>query len=78
MVYEHLSRCFISKDTKGFCPIVIGEVFFQLISRSIVLQLQGLLQEHLSHNQFGISTFRCVKASLLASKPSSIYTLIEF
>jgi hypothetical protein len=38
----------MAKDIKGLCPITIGEVFFQLISRSIVLQLWRSFQEHLS------------------------------
>jgi hypothetical protein len=29
----------MAKDTNGLHPIVVGEVFLQLISRSIVLQL---------------------------------------
>jgi len=36
------------KDTSGFCLIVVSEVFFQFINRSIVLQLRGPFQEHLS------------------------------
>ncbi len=32
----------MAKDIKGFCPIAIGDTYFQLINRSIVLQLQGL------------------------------------
>ncbi len=31
----------MAKDTNGLHPIAMGEVFFQLISCSIVLQLQG-------------------------------------
>jgi hypothetical protein len=38
----------MAKDTTSFHPIVICEMFFELISCSIVLQLQGLFQEHLS------------------------------
>jgi hypothetical protein len=29
----------MAKDTNGLCHIVVGEVFFRLISHSIVLQL---------------------------------------
>jgi hypothetical protein len=29
----------MAKDIGGFCPIAVGEVFLQLISRSIVLHL---------------------------------------
>jgi hypothetical protein len=43
----------MAKDTKGLCLIAIGEVFFHLISHSIVLQLQRLFQEHLSPHEFG-------------------------
>jgi hypothetical protein len=32
----------MAKDFGNFRPIVIGEVFFRFISRSIVLQLWGL------------------------------------
>jgi hypothetical protein len=46
----------MSKNTKGLCPITIGEMFLQLINRSIVLQLWRLFQEHLSPHQFGVST----------------------
>jgi len=38
----------MAKDTGGFCPITVGEVFFRLINYSIVLQLQGPFHEHLS------------------------------
>jgi hypothetical protein len=46
----------MAKDISGLCPITIGEMFFQLISRSIVLQLRRSFQEHLSPHQFGVST----------------------
>jgi hypothetical protein len=46
----------MAKDIGGLFPITIGEVFLQLISHSIVLQLRGLVQEQLSSHQFGIST----------------------
>jgi hypothetical protein len=45
------------KDTSGLCPIAIGEVFIWFNSCSIVLQLRGLFQEHLSPHQFGVLTF---------------------
>jgi len=38
----------IVKDIGGLHLIVIGEMFFRLISHSIVLQLWGSFQEHLS------------------------------
>ncbi len=38
----------MAKDTSGFCLIIVGEVFFQFLNRSIVLQLWGSFQEHLS------------------------------
>ncbi len=47
-----------AKDTNGLRPIVVGEVFFQLINRSMVRQLRGPFKEHLSPHQFGISTLR--------------------
>jgi len=37
----------MAKDISALCPIVVNEVFFQLISHSIVLQLWGLFWEHL-------------------------------
>jgi len=48
----------IVKDIGGFRPIAVGEVFFRLISCSIVLQLRGLFQKHLSPHQFRILTPR--------------------
>jgi hypothetical protein len=66
----------MAQNTKNLHPIVISKVFFQLISQSIVLQLQRPLQEHLSLNQFKISTPKGVRPSFLASKPSLTYTLI--
>jgi hypothetical protein len=44
------------KDKKGLYPIGIGEMFLQLISWFIILQLWGSFQEHLSPHQFGVST----------------------
>jgi hypothetical protein len=38
----------MEKDVRGLCPIAICKLFFQLIIHSIVLQLQGPFQEHLS------------------------------
>jgi len=52
------------EDIVGFRLIVVSEVFFRLISRSIVLQLQGLFQEHLSPHHFGILTFGGCEAIL--------------
>jgi hypothetical protein len=34
----------MAKDIGGLPPIIMGEVFFRFIKRSIVLQLQGLFQ----------------------------------
>jgi hypothetical protein len=36
------------KDISGFCLIVVSDMFLQFISRSIVLQLRGPFQEHLT------------------------------
>jgi hypothetical protein len=44
------------KDTECLCPIIVDEVFFQLISHSIVLQLWVSFQKHLSPHQFKILT----------------------
>jgi hypothetical protein len=52
----------MAKDTGGIRPIVVGEVFLWLITCSIVLQLWGPFQEHLSSHQFGISTPRGYEA----------------
>ncbi len=48
------------KNIGGFHPIVIGKVFLQFISQSIVLQLRGSFQEHPSPHQniLGIFLFR--------------------
>jgi len=46
----------MAKETGGFFLIVVSKMFFQLINRSIVLQLWGLFQEHLSPHQFGVLT----------------------
>jgi hypothetical protein len=52
----------MAKDIGGLLPITIGEVFFQLISHFIVLQLRGLVQEQLSPHQFVISTLGSCEA----------------
>jgi hypothetical protein len=52
----------MAKDISGLHPIVIGEVFFQFINHSNVLQLHGSLQEHLCPHQFGISSLRSYEA----------------
>jgi hypothetical protein len=46
----------MAKNIIGFYFIVVGEVFLQLINRSIILQLWKLFQKHLGPHQFGIST----------------------
>ncbi len=40
----------MAKDNDNLHLIVVAEVFFQLISHSIILQLCGPFQEHLSHH----------------------------
>jgi len=47
-------------------------VFFQLINHFIVLQFQGLFQEHLSPHQFGVSTLGGYEAI-----PFNIQTLLD-
>jgi hypothetical protein len=64
------------KDIRGFRLITVGETFFQLINRSIVLQIWGTFQKHLSPHQLGVLTFRNYETYFLTSKPSLIYTLI--
>jgi hypothetical protein len=54
----------MAKDIGGLHSIVVGEVFFKHISCSIVLQLRGPFQEHLSFHQFGILTLRGCEAIL--------------
>jgi len=46
----------MAKNTEVLCPIIVDEVFFQLISHSIVLQLWVSFQKHLSPHQFKILT----------------------
>jgi hypothetical protein len=66
----------MAKDIDGLRHIAIGEVFFQLICRSIVLQLWGLFQEHLSPINLEYRPLEVVRPSFLAFEPSSTYTLI--
>ncbi len=54
------------KDTSGLCPIAIGKVFLWFNSRSIILQLWGLFQEHLSPHEFGVLTFGGYKAIIFS------------
>jgi len=44
----------IAKDIRGFCLIIVGKTFFQLINRSIVLKLRRMFQKHLSSHQLGV------------------------
>jgi len=46
------------KDIGGLCHIAIIKMFLQLINSSIIFQLRGPFQEHLSPHQFGVSTLR--------------------
>jgi hypothetical protein len=64
------------KDISGLHPIVLGEKFFRLISRSIVLQLRGPFQEHLSPISLEYQPLEAMRPSLLAFEPFSTYTLI--
>jgi hypothetical protein len=48
----------MAKEIAILHPIAICEMFIRLISCSIVLQLQGLFQEHLSPHEFEVSTPR--------------------
>jgi hypothetical protein len=47
-------------------------MFFQFITHSIVLQLQGLFQKHLSPHQFGVLTLKGYEAI-----PFSIETFLD-
>jgi len=46
----------MAKDIGGLHFTTISEVFLRLISHSIILELWGQFQEHLSLHQFGVST----------------------
>jgi hypothetical protein len=78
LVLEASKLLAMAKDTRGLRFIVVGKVFFLFISCSIVLQLQGSLQKHLSPHQFGVSTLGGCETIFLATKPSLTYTLIRF
>ncbi len=67
----------MAKDTCGLHPIVVGEVFLQLISRYVVLQLQGPFHEHLSPHQFGVLTHGGCEAIPFGVQPFLTYTLIR-
>jgi hypothetical protein len=67
----------MAKDTGGLRPIAISKVFLWFISHSIVLQLRGPFQEHLSPHQFGVLTPKGYETIFLTSNPSSTYTLIR-
>ncbi len=62
----------MAKHTGGFCLIVISEVFPQFTSHSIVLQLRGSFQKHLSPHHFIISTPKACEAI-----PFGIWTLFD-
>ncbi len=64
------------KDIGGLHPIVVGKVFFQLISHSIVLQLWGFFTNTYSPISLEFWPLEVVRPSLLAFKPSLTYTLI--
>jgi hypothetical protein len=66
----------MAKDTGGLHPIDVGKVFLRLINHSIVLHLQGLFKEHLSPISLEYQPLKAMEPSLLASEPSSTYTLI--
>ncbi len=48
----------MANDIASFHPIIICVMSFWLISHSIILQLWGLFQDHLSLNQFEISALK--------------------
>jgi hypothetical protein len=48
----------MAKKTSGFSLIAVSKMFFQLMNCSIVLQLQGPFQEHLSPHQLSINPLR--------------------
>jgi hypothetical protein len=66
----------MEKDIASFCPITICEMFFWLISLSIILQLWRLFQDHLSPHQFEILAPKDCATIFFKLKPSSTYTLI--
>ncbi len=61
----------MAKDTEDLHPIVISEIFFQLIN-----QFGGSFQEHLSPINSKFQPLEAMKPSFLASEPSLTYTLI--
>ncbi len=62
----------MAKDINGLRLIAIDEMFLQLINCSIVIQLRGPFQEHLSPHQFGVLTFGNYEAI-----PFGIRTLLD-
>jgi hypothetical protein len=66
----------IAKDIGNFSLTIVSEMFFQLINHSIVLQLQGRFKNTYSLINLKYQPLKVVRSSLLASKPSSTYTLI--
>jgi hypothetical protein len=67
----------MAKDTSGLRFIVVCKVFFQFISHSIVLQLQGLFQKHLSPINLEYQPLEVVRPSFLGYEPFSIYIVIR-
>jgi hypothetical protein len=64
------------KDIGGFRPIVVSKVFLRIIIHSIVLQLWGPFQEHLSPISLEYQPLEAMRPSILVFKPSLICTLI--
>ncbi len=66
----------MGKNTKSFHPIIVGEMFLQLISCFIVLQLWGPFQLTYPPINSKFQPLEVVKPSFLALKPCLTYTLI--
>jgi hypothetical protein len=60
----------MAKNIGGLCLIVVSKVSFRFISCSIVLQLWGSLQKHLSPITLEYQPLEAMRPSFLASKPS--------
>ncbi len=80
IIYEHFSKCFILKDpSSGFSKlfqVVIARCFFNLLFFPLSYNFKGCFKSIHPHINLEYRPLEVVKPSLLASKPSLIYTLI--
>jgi hypothetical protein len=66
----------MANNTSDFHPIIVREIFFQLISRSIVLQLWGYFKSTYAPINLEYRPVEVVRPSFLAFEPFLTYTLI--